>query len=347
MQRYLTRIAVALLATTGLIAQQPKQNSDNFLKPSEELNKLLPHWLQFSGEYRSRAEGTNAVGFNDIDDAYLLSRLWLGVKIQPAPWLKFFGQAQDARAFFNDVIPSAPPYQNRWDIHQAFVEVGDAEKYPLSVRVGRQELSFGDQRLVGPANWNNVPRVFDAVLTTVHLAGYRVSGFASAVVDSKDGSMDHHTQRNNFYGLYGSFTTVVPGATIEPYLFWRLSPLSLSPVIEHGGRGKLDQKTYGFRWIGKFPATFDYGMEMVRQQGSLGADSLNAWAGHWVVGRTLARVRATPRFLVEYNYASGDKDPRDGTRGTFDQLYPTAHDKYGLADQVGWRNIHDLRVGWN
>jgi hypothetical protein len=37
---------------------------------------------------------------------------------------------------------------------------------------------------------------------------------------------------------------------------------------------------------------------------------------------------------AEYNYASGDADPVDGIRGTFDQLYPTAHDKYGLADQV-------------
>jgi hypothetical protein len=26
-------------------------------------------------------------------------------------------------------------------------------------------------------------------------------------------------------------------------------------------------------------------------------------------------------------------------------LYPTPHDKYGLADQVGWRNVHHLRTG--
>ena len=35
----------------------------------------------------------------------------------------------------------------------------------------------------------------------------------------------------------------------------------------------------------------------------------------------------------------------DGSRQTFDQLYPTGHDKLGLADQVGWRNIHHLREG--
>ena len=53
----------------------------------------------------------------------------------------------------------------------------------------------------------------------------------------------------------------------------------------------------------------------------------------------------SPRFVLEYNYASGDENPKDGRRGTFDPMYPTAHDKYGLADQVGWRNIHDFRTG--
>jgi hypothetical protein len=33
-------------------------------------------------------------------------------------------------------------------------------------------------------------------------------------------------------------------------------------------------------------------------------------------------------------------------RATFDQLYPTGHDKLGLADQVGWRNVHHLREGF-
>src|SRR5688572_1409875 len=70
-----------------------------------------------------------------------------------------------------------------------------------------------------------------------------------------------------------------------------------------------------------------------------------AWAGHWVLGYTLPTVPSKPRLVAEYNYASGDKDPADGQRGTFDQLYPTPHDKYGLADQVGWRNIHNARAG--
>jgi hypothetical protein len=74
-------------------------------------------------------------------------------------------------------------------------------------------------------------------------------------------------------------------------------------------------------------------------------DGINAWAGHWVAGKRFASLKWQPRWFLGYNYASGDANPADGTRGTFDQLYPTAHGKYGLTDQVGWRNIHDPHLG--
>ena len=51
-------------------------------------------------------------------------------------------------------------------------------------------------------------------------------------------------------------------------------------------------------------------------------------------------------FVVKYGGRFlDDPDPVGRTRGAFDNLYPTPHDKYGLADQVGWRNLHHLREG--
>ncbi|MBM3773850.1 MAG: hypothetical protein FJW37_01650 [Acidobacteria bacterium] len=126
------------------------------------------------------------------------------------------------------------------------------------------------------------------------------------------------------------------------YVFWRLSPRALT---EAGTPGKLDFKTIGLRWVGKLPSNFDYGAEIAGQTGALGADRIGAWAGHWLLGHMAARLSYKPRLIAEYNYASGDNDPRNGKRGAFDQLYPTPHDKYGLADQIGWRNIHHLRAG--
>jgi hypothetical protein len=47
----------------------------------------------------------------------------------------------------------------------------------------------------------------------------------------------------------------------------------------------------------------------------------------------------------QYDYASGDKNTTDGTHGTFDTMYPTAHDRFGITDQFGWQNIIAERVG--
>ena len=49
---------------------------------------------------------------------------------------------------------------------------------------------------------------------------------------------------------------------------------------------------------------------------------------------------------MEYNHASGDRDGKDGRRETFDQLFASVHSVYGLADQVGWRNMRDVRGGF-
>jgi hypothetical protein len=115
---------------------------------------------------------------------------------------------------------------------------------------------------------------------------------------------------------------------VEPYFFWRIGP-------------NFDFKTSGTRWVGKLPRNFDYGIEMAFQNGRWGADGFRAWAGHWVVGYTAGKTR----WIGEYNYATGDDDPQDGRRETFDVMYPTPHDKYGLTDRVGWKNIHHYRFG--
>jgi hypothetical protein len=337
------RFTILLFCTALLLpAQQPPAQA-NALPSADELNKELPQWLRFSGEYRTRLEGFTGGGYRDgNDDAWLLSRIRLNMKIQPVNWLKFQFQAQDARVFWKNQKPAAPPYQDTMDLRLAFLEIGDPEKGTIALRAGRQELLFGEQRLVGNVNWLNTARAFDAVRLRLRHGGYRVDAFASTVVQQVDGEFDRpfRTKADNFHGLYGGIEKLVPNAVIEPYLLWRVTR---NLVSEAGRPGNRDFKTVGFRWVGKLPMSLDYGTEMAVQTGSLGPDDIGAWAGHWVLGYTLGGKRIRPRILAEYNFASGDSNPRDGKRGTFDQLYPTGHDKIGLADQVGWRNIHDLR----
>jgi hypothetical protein len=241
-------------------------------------------------------------------------------------------------------VTKTPPNQNTWDIHQAWTDVGNTEIYHVKVRLGRQEFKFGDQRLIGISPWSNSPRVFDAALMTIAFPGIQVDAFASSVVNSAGDLMDHHKQGNPLYGIYGSLKKLVPKATIDPYVFWRLAPIGYTATYASGLKGHLDEKTYGVRFVGELPASFDYGLEMAAQNGTLGTATIGAWAGHWVVGRTF-NVKLKPHPLVEYNYASGTDNPAGKKISTFDQLYPSGHDKFGVVDQVGWRNIRDLRTG--
>ncbi|MBI3667659.1 MAG: alginate export family protein [Acidobacteria bacterium] len=307
------------------------------------MNRQLPKWLRFGGEYRARFEGSSAIGFKpDNGDYYLLNRFRINMKLLPSSWMKFVFQGQDSRVFWNSRVPDAPPYADTMDLRLAYMELGDTDTRPISLRVGRQELFFGEQRLIGHLNWTNTARSFDAVRATFRHQGYRLDAFAASVVNLRNGEFDSRIAGNNLHGLYGGIEKLVPNAIIEPYLLWRLEP---GVRTESGALAHRDFKTVGFRWVGKLPANFDYGVEIAGQTGSVGTDSIRAWGGHWLLAYTIAGARYKPRLIAEYNHASGDKDPRDGKRGTFDQLYPTGHEKYGLADQVGWRNIHDVRSG--
>jgi hypothetical protein len=51
------------------------------------------------------------------------------------------------------------------------------------------------------------------------------------------------------------------------------------------------------------------------------------------------------RAFLEANYASGTKDRAGSVWGTFDQIYASSHNKMGFADQIGRRNIEQIRPG--
>ncbi len=309
---------------------------------SEQFNETLPRWLRFTGEIRDRVEGYQNASFKpNSSDLYDLYRLRVGVLLQPTNWLRLFAATQDTRVF--ERSPKIPPYQNTWDINQAYVELGRTETSGFGLRAGRQELFFGNGRLIGNSWWSNVSRNFDAVRGSYQHGDYRVDAFASSVVIARDGVIDHHNQGNNLHGIYGTVKNKLGhNSQFEPYTFWHVQN---GAALKTGKTGHLDQWTYGFRQLGELPDNFDYRTEMAIQRGHLGAASIKAWTGHWLIGNTIPTVWS-PRPFLEFNYASGDPSPKNtATTETFDPIYPSSHDKLGLADQIGWRNIKDLRLG--
>jgi Alginate export len=330
-------IAIVLLCLAPLSAQQSALPNS---LPTDEVNRTLPPWINFSADERMRLEGFSGGGFHPgNDDLYVLNRFRLMLTLRPAPWWKIVAQTQDARVWGDNLTP-APPHQDTWDLRQAYAELGDPDKNPIALRVGRQEISLGGERLIGVSQWQNVGRSFDAARLLIHYRKLSLTALAASVAVLRDGQVGSADAGNNLHGLYGSIVNWIPNSTVEPYFMWRLQPNVRS---ELGPAGHLDMKVSGARWLGKVRA-FDYNTSVVIERGSMLTDQVNAWAGHWLLAYSFANLAGSPRLVAEYNYATGDGNPHDSRMNTFQLLYPTAHDRHGLSDQVGWRNIHHLRA---
>jgi hypothetical protein len=128
---------------------------------------------KISGQVRFRAESFNDFDFDDDvsadarDDDFLLSRIRLAVDLKPHELVRLYFQLQDSHQFETDT-PTAfrlgpPAREDRVDIHQAYIDARPIADVPLIIRAGRQELSYGNQKLIGAFGWSNVGRTFKGV----------------------------------------------------------------------------------------------------------------------------------------------------------------------------------------
>ncbi|BCS34862.1 hypothetical protein TBR22_A40880 [Luteitalea sp. TBR-22] len=296
--------------------------------PPDPLNARLPAWARVTASTRVR-----------LDSDHLLERARLGVRLTPWRQVQLVAEVQDARAFGYDRTDGS--VRDVLDVRQAWVGVGREQGW-ADLKVGRQKLAFGSERVIGGAEWGNTGRVFDAARLAVHHGGARVDLLAAAVVTNEPESPDHRQQGHTLLGAYGSITTLVPHATVEPYVLIRHLPTATG---ELGSRGSARSDTLGTRMIGALGAAWSYEGEVLVQRGHVASSDLRTWAGLAQVQRRFADARWSPSVLLEANYASGDHDRADGEVGTFDQLYPTNHAIYGVADRVGRRNTRNGRAG--
>jgi len=154
------------------------------------LNTVLPAWLRVRGEFRERFEGFENLGFNSTrDDTYWLSRFRVGATVTPSKALSFQVQVQDARVGKKTVGPTGTPFRAPFDLRMAFADVGNA-KGPATIRGGRQELAYGDQRLIGHVSWLNAARVFDGARLTLRSKNVMLDTFATSVVRTLEEDFD-------------------------------------------------------------------------------------------------------------------------------------------------------------
>ncbi len=306
-----------------------------------------PSRFKMAISYRGRFENPSGRSFaEDSGDAYYLSRTRIEATLRLNRFVDLFAMAQDGRVFeYNDPAKRPSGMMDAFDLRQAYVDVHtETSAGTMAFRIGRQYLNFGGKRLVGVADWSNSPAVFDAAKFNFTRSGLSWDVFATTRVSTINAyTFNEPKKGENLYGTYLIFNKLVRNAQIEPYLFWRTQPLVTDEVKKEGDS---DLVTTGFRFLGKLPHRLDYTSEFAFQRGTYATDSVSAWAGTMGMGYTLSKAASKPRILFEYNYAAGDNAKGDGRKGTFDQLYAVNHSFYGIADQVGWRNTSNFKIGF-
>lgn len=297
---------------------------------------IEPPKLTFSGQVRARAETTNIEAYSTplkrrgYDLTTLRTRL--GVGIETNQKVNGFIQLQDSRNWGSEASVTAN--SANLDLHQGYADILDLFAQPLDLRVGRQELQYGDQRLVSPLDWSNVGRAWDGARLRLRGTSFTVDLFETVVKEVNTAKRNGH-----FWGAYAS-CKAVPKHEFDAFLFGR-DQRDGTFTNEHGTLGNLSDRTLGARVKGT-PDRFDYTAEADWQFGRKAGQRVRAWATAVTGGYTFEHS-LKPRVGLEYDFASGDSNPSDNKVSTFDPLYPFGHAYQGYQDIFSWKNGHDFK----
>jgi hypothetical protein len=312
----------------------------------ELISKHIPETLPVKAdvEFRYRLEARDNFDFNntkDDENIFHLYRTRLNLDIQPMENVRSFIQLQDAR-IGNSEFASRTAFEDPMDIRQTYLELSGVADGIIDFRVGRQELAYGQERLIGGFNWSNVAQTFDAAKMHLNFKerNFWTDLFWSRKVVIDDTDANSWDRKDEFIGAYSSWKGLEDHA-IEMFLLGRL----VDRLVVFGpnvGAQDMDEGTFGGRICGKGPLALDYELEGAYQFGNFGPGKISAYALVGVVGFS-PELPWKPRFAFEWDHASGDDDSGDNSRGTFDNLFPTNHLHYGYMDRASLQNIDDLR----
>ena len=308
----------------------------------DSLKGMLNGKLDVGGEARVRyhnEKNFRGLGLTGRDDNFFLTRYRMFANWRVNDYFRVYGEylyADSGGERFNN----RPIEENRGEIQNLFFDAKLTES--LLLRVGRQEMLFGAQRLISPLDWANTRRTFQGVRGTYSGANWTLDGFFVNPLNrnaANEDKIDDANENIDFYGVYASNTATSLG-TIDTYY------LGLNNQILN-----FDYHTIGSRVAGASDGGLLYSFEGGVQFGSNspGYGNHNAGFATGGLGRQLnicTRHGAwKPTVWFWYDWASGGDDvPAARGDNGFDHLFPLAHKYLGFMDLFGRRNINDANV---
>lgn len=291
-------------------------------------------------------------------------------------WLSVFAQVQDTRRWGFETNTAAST--NNTDLHQGYMEFGGAfqeKKFKGYLRIGRQEIDWGNQRLIGSLGWFPEARSFDAIRGRVELGRFGLDAWFSplslkqnfclnamgGVVPCSDPASVAQYENNgtqlyaaqlfaNVHAMFGAelFYLGLNARPVGPAVGAELGLAPPSNMPRGLARRKISN--FGLRLFGK-GKRLAYDVEANLQTGENEGQEHSAWALAAFVSYTIDKAKIKPQFRIGYNAASGDPCKNQTVAANcgggdksleFFNFYPTNHIHYGYMDLFAWQNMREL-----
>lgn len=287
--------------------------------------------LRYHHEF-GMGQQAGATRFEDTKNDFLLTRLRLYTNWKVNDNVRFYCEGIYADVTANDAYIPRPIDDNYGDFLNLFADVKLTDS--TTVRVGRQELLYGNQRLVSPLDWANTRRTFEGGKVMYKADDWAIDGFWTNYVPVIANKLDEADHSQRFYGVYGVYSGL-ENATVDVYYLGYDDdrPLGANPP----GSRDFSLHTFGLRLSGShcdWLYEFEGGPQFGRQSG-LGVDQSAGFATAGI-GRKLD-MKWSPTVWLYYDYASGNAPGGDFNR--FNQLFPLAHKYLGFIDATQRSNI--------
>ena len=273
--------------------------------------------FEFDGQVRARFEAMDSTFVPRVETGWSLPlRARFGVHAIVSERLRGYVQIQDSRLFGEE--KNTLSNDKNLDLHAAYGELRQPwATGEWQLRVGRQEVRYGNERIIGTVDWNNVGRSFDALHSSLRRGAWTADLTAARISTTGSGAGSDSDDLFLSYNRYAVPNRDVAG---EFYVMYRDdSRGSFETTIGEHAAGTLGRL--------RFDEEFAY-MLGDRQGRDIGAFLASAQ-----VHVRLAE-RGKPTLGAGVDFLSGDDDLGDDEDHFFDtnRIFHTGHKFYGLMD---------------
>lgn len=234
-------------------------------------------------------------------------------------------------------------------LYQAWVKGLWEETLGWSTQLGRFEMVYGDEYVIGDRDFSQGGLAFDGVRVSKDLTAMNmnidvffanlVEGFKNPAFPGVRGPDDDVYLFGVYGNWYGYEQKTGWKGSVEPYA---IVVKNNNDVTGIGGGGTVrDIITTGARWTGDRSTAEKGGLGWnVNANGQMNGDLF--WSHDARLMYNMTTTKWKPTVWAQYAYAGGDKDPTDPS---YNPLFQDVHGRYGWADAFVFSNLAVYGLG--